>query len=65
MINKPTHDKLGLEKIQGDAMFKSWSKSLQMAFDDVWVGIEVVMKRLRIEKEPISTEMSDAAVKAL
>ena len=61
-IMKPTYDKLGLKVLKDESNFKSWSKSLDMAFDDIWVGIEVILKSIKTRKERVTAEEFKTAI---
>ena len=52
---KPSHDKLHFKELKNESGFKSWSKSLEMALDDVWVGIEDVLKQVRAHPERVAS----------
>ena len=55
-VIKPTYDKLALKELKSEAGPKAFAKSLDMALDDVWVGIENLLKEIRNRKEKVSPE---------
>ena len=61
-VIKPTYDKLALKELKSEAGFKAFAKSLDMALDDVWVGIENLLKEIRNRKSRISPEDFDELV---
>ena len=63
-VNKPTYDKLGLKTLKDESAFKPWGKSLDMAFDDIWVGIEGVLKNLKTRKEKMTAEEFEQIITA-
>ena len=49
-------DKLGLKVLGDESKYRVWVKSVDMAMDDIWVGLEDVLRLIKSRPEPMSAE---------
>ena len=47
-------DKLDPGKLSDEHKFRTWSKSVEMAMDEIWVGLEDVLKMVKSCAAPMS-----------
>ena len=55
-VHKVSLDKLGLKVLGDESKYRTWVKSLDMAMDDIWVGLEDVLRLIKSKPEPMTPE---------
>ena len=53
-VHKLSLDKLGLKVLSDESKYRTWVKSVDMAMDDIWVGLEDVLRLVKSRPEPMS-----------
>ena len=53
-VHKVSLDKRDLGKLSDEHKFRTWSKSVEMAMDEIWVGLEDVLKMVKSRSAPMS-----------
>ena len=49
-VVRPTYDKLNVVKLKDEADFKVWRTSLELSLDEHWMGLQDVLKKVRLMK---------------
>jgi hypothetical protein len=49
-VVRPTYDKLNLVKLKDKSDFKVWCTSLELSLDEHWMGLQDVLKKIRLMK---------------
>ena len=55
-VHKLSLDKLGLKVLSDKTKYRTWVKSVDMALDDIWVGLEDVLRLVKSRLDPMSAE---------
>ena len=55
-VYKLSLDKLGLKVLSDESKYRTWVKSVGMALDDIWVGLEDVLRLVKSRPEPMTAE---------